>query len=134
MVLGRFVLGKSDVGHAGIGQPLGRQEGEEFEVTIPSWRLDVEREIDVIEEIARLYGYDRFPNTLPAFTGAVIEPPDAPKDAKLRNSLLGLGYDEAVSLNFISAEDAKTFSHAPSMTLANPLSEEASVMRTSATH
>ncbi|HZS97244.1 MAG TPA: phenylalanine--tRNA ligase subunit beta [Terriglobales bacterium] len=109
----------------------GRQEGEEFEVTIPSWRLDVEREIDVIEEIARLYGYDRFPNTLPAFTGAVIEPPDAPKDAKLRNSLLGLGYDEAVSLNFISAEDAKTFSHAPSMTLANPLSEQASVMRTS---
>jgi len=61
----------------------------------------------------------------------VIEPPDAPKDAKLRNSLLGLGYDEAVSLNFISAEDAKTFSHAPSMTLANPLSEQASVMRTS---
>jgi len=109
----------------------GRQEGEEFEVTIPSWRLDVEREIDVIEEIARLYGYDHFPNTLPTFTGAVIEPPDAPKDAKLRNSLLGLGYDEAVSLNFISAEDAKTFSHAPSMTLANPLSEQASVMRTS---
>ena len=109
----------------------GRQEGEEFEVTIPSWRLDVEREIDVIEEIARLYGYDRFPNTLPAFAGAVIELPDAPKDAKLRNSLLGLGYDEAVSLNFISAEDAKTFSHAQSMTLANPLSEEASVMRTS---
>jgi phenylalanyl-tRNA synthetase beta chain len=109
----------------------GRQEGEEFEVSIPSWRLDVEREIDVIEEIARLYGYDRFPNTLPAFAGAVIELPDAPKDSKLRSSLLALGYDEAVSLNFISSEDAKTFSHAQSMTLANPLSEEASVMRTS---
>ena len=109
----------------------GRQEGEEFEVTIPSWRLDVEREIDVIEEIARLYGYDRFPNTLPAFAGAVIELPDAHKDAKLRSSLLALGYDEAVSLTFISSEDAKTFSPAEAMTLANPLSEEASVMRTS---
>ena len=109
----------------------GRQEGEEFEVTIPSWRLDVEREIDVIEEIARLYGYDRFPNTLPAFAGAVIELPDAHKDAKLRTSLLGLGYDEAVSLTFISSEDAKTFSRSEPMTLANPLSEEASVMRTS---
>src|SRR5215470_3169055 len=109
----------------------GRQEGEEFEVTIPSWRLDVEREIDVIEEIARLYGYDRFPNTLPAFAGAVIELPDEHKDAKLRSSLLGLGYDEAISLTFISSEDAKTFSRADAMTLANPLSEEASVMRTS---
>ena len=115
----------------GFETTTGRQEGEEFEVTIPSWRLDVEREIDVIEEIARLYGYDRFPNTLPAFSGAVIELPDAPKDAKLRNSLLALGYDEAVSLNFISLEDAKTFSQTEPMTLANPLSEEASVMRTS---
>jgi phenylalanyl-tRNA synthetase beta chain len=109
----------------------GRQEGEEFEVSIPSWRLDVEREIDVIEEIARLYGYDRFPNTLPAFAGAVIELPDAHKDAKLRTSLLGLGYDEAISLTFISSEDAKTFSRSEPMTLANPLSEDASVMRTS---
>src|SRR5215470_13126234 len=109
----------------------GRQENEEFEVTIPSWRLDIEREIDLIEEIARLYGYDRFPNTLPAFAGAVIEQPDAHKDAKLRSSLLGLGYDEAISLTFISSEDAKTFSRADAMTLANPLSEEASVMRTS---
>ncbi len=115
----------------GFDTTPGRQEGEEFEVTIPSWRLDVEREIDVIEEIARLYGYDRFPNTLPAFAGAVIELPDAHKDEKLRSSLLGLGYDEAVSLTFISSEDAKTFSRAESMTLANPLSEEASVMRTS---
>ena len=115
----------------GFDTTPGRQEGEEFEVTIPSWRLDVEREIDVIEEIARLYGYDRFPNTLPAFSGAVVELPDAPKDAKLRSSLLGLGYDEAVSLNFISLEDAKIFSRSEPMTLANPLSEEASVMRTS---
>jgi phenylalanyl-tRNA synthetase beta chain len=109
----------------------GRHEGEEFEVTIPSWRLDVEREIDVIEEIARLYGYDRFPNTLPAFAGAVIELPDASKDAKLRSSLLGLGYDEAVSLTFISSDDARRFSSRPAMTLANPLSDEASAMRTS---
>jgi phenylalanyl-tRNA synthetase beta chain len=109
----------------------GRQEGEEFEVSIPSWRLDVEREIDVIEEIARLYGYDRFPNTLPAFAGAVIELPDAHKDAQLRTSLLGLGYDEAISLTFISSEDAKMFSRSEPMTLANPLSEDASVMRTS---
>jgi phenylalanyl-tRNA synthetase beta chain len=108
-----------------------RQGGEEFEVTIPSWRLDVEREIDMIEEIARLHGYDKFTNTLPAFAGAVIEQPEARRDARLRTSLLGLGYNEAVSLTFISAEDAKRFSAAEALSLANPLSEQASVMRTS---
>jgi phenylalanyl-tRNA synthetase beta chain len=108
-----------------------RQGGEEFEVTIPSWRLDVEREIDTIEEIARLHGYDKFTNTLPAFAGAVIEQPEARRDARLRTSLLGLGYNEAVSLTFISAEDAKRFSAAEALSLANPLSEQASVMRTS---
>ena len=52
-------------------------EETEFTVHIPSWRLDVEREIDLIEEIARLHGYDKFPNTLPAYVGSVIEQPDA---------------------------------------------------------
>ncbi len=100
-------------------------------VQIPSWRLDVEREIDIIEEIARLHGYDKFPNTLPAYTGEVVEQPDAPKDARLRSSLFALGYNEAISLTFISKEDAKRFSSAAGIDLENPISEEASVMRTS---
>ena len=103
----------------------------DFTVHIPSWRLDVEREIDLVEEIARLHGYDKFANTLPAYAGAVVEAPDAEKDNKLRSSLLALGYDEAVSLTFISHEDAETFSSAPVIELANPQSEEASVMRSS---
>jgi len=103
----------------------------DFTVHIPSWRLDVEREIDLVEEIARLHGYDKFANTLPAFAGAVIEIPDAEKDSKLRSTLLALGYDEALSLTFISHEDAETFSSAPVVELANPQSEEASVMRSS---
>ena len=107
------------------------EEELEFTVQVPSWRLDVEREIDVIEEIARLHGYDKFPNTLPAYVGAVVEQPDAPKEQKLRTSLLALGYDEAISLTFISHHDAEQFSSVPVIELANPLSEEASVMRTS---
>src|SRR6266498_3315113 len=103
----------------------------EFSVRIPSWRLDIEREIDLIEEIARLHGYNNFPNTLPAFSGAVIENPEAAKAAKVRSSLLALGYNEAVSLSFISHEDAETFSSSPVIELANPLSEEASLMRSS---
>jgi len=100
-------------------------------VHIPSWRLDIEREIDIIEELARLHGYDKFPNTLPAYSGEVRELPDAHKDARLRSSLLALGYNEAISLTFISKEDARRFSTAAELDLANPLSDEASVMRTS---
>jgi phenylalanyl-tRNA synthetase beta chain len=103
----------------------------DFTVHIPSWRLDVEREIDLVEEIARLHGFDKFPNTLPAYAGAVVEAPDAEKDNKLRSALLALGYDEAVSLTFISHADAETFSSARVIELANPQSEEASVMRSS---
>ena len=116
-----------------LGFELIPEPGEdlEFTVQVPSWRLDVEREIDVIEEIARLHGYDKFANTLPAYVGSVIELPDAEKDRKLRTSLLGLGYDEAISLTFISHADAEQFSAVPVIELANPLSEEASVMRTS---
>ena len=103
----------------------------EFRVQIPSWRLDVEREIDVIEEIARLHGYDKFENTLPPYSGAVVELPNAAMDATLRARALALGYNEAVSLTFISHADAERFSSASVLELENPLSEEASVMRTS---
>ncbi|MGA7930072.1 MAG: phenylalanine--tRNA ligase subunit beta [Candidatus Sulfotelmatobacter sp.] len=110
--------------------PEGQGDAQ-FRVQIPSWRLDVEREIDVIEEIARLHGYDKFKNTLPAYSGAVVELPNAAGDATLRARALALGYNEAVSLTFISHADAERFSSASVLELENPLSEEASVMRTS---
>ncbi len=100
-------------------------------VALPSWRLDVECEVDLIEEIARIYGYERFPNTLPAFSGAVVELPHAAHDARVRATMLGLGYHAAISTTFISHADAKTFSSDPAVELANPLSEEAAVMRNS---
>ena len=110
--------------------PEGQADAE-IRVHIPSWRLDVEREIDVIEEIARLHGYDKFENTLPAYSGVVVELPNAAMDATLRARALALGYNEAVSLTFISHADAERFSSASVLELENPLSEEASVMRTS---
>lgn len=111
--------------------PEGQGDAQ-FRVQIPSWRLDVEREIDVIEEIARLHGYDKFPNTLPAYSGAVVELRHAPVDAEIRTRALALGYNEALSLTFISHADAEKFSTgAQVLELENPLSEEASVMRTS---
>ena len=126
-ILGRDIP-KKDISR--ILRRLGFKLAEQ-RVEIPSWRLDVEREIDLIEEIARIYGYNRFPNTLPAFAGAVVETPDAAKDTALRSALLALGYNQAVSLSFISAADAQQFSSATAVALENPISEEAAVMRTS---
>src|SRR5580692_1570081 len=88
--------------------PEGQDEAR-FRVHIPSWRLDVEREVDVIEEIARLHGYDKFENTLPAYSGAVVELPHAAMDATFRQRALALGYNEALSLSFISHDDAERF-------------------------
>jgi phenylalanyl-tRNA synthetase beta chain len=146
----------------GFGVIPEGQADAKFRVQIPSWRLDVEREIDLIEEIARVHGYDKFENTLPAYSGAVVDLPHAASDAAIRERALALGYDEAVSLTFISHAAAETFGFltetwtsavkatdtlaagaarlqvAPLengsgrvLELENPLSEEASVMRTS---
>jgi phenylalanyl-tRNA synthetase beta chain len=112
--------------HAAIAEEVA-----DWTVRIPTWRLDVEREVDVIEEIARVWGYDKFPNTLPEFAGAVEDLPDAAKDAKVRSTLLALGYDEAMSLTFIPKADAQAFTGAAPVEIANPLSEEAAFMRPS---
>jgi phenylalanyl-tRNA synthetase beta chain len=114
-----------------LDSPDAANEEGIFIVRVPSWRLDVTREIDLIEEIARQHGYNRFANTLPAFSGPVVELPDAAKDARLRRSVLALGYNEALSLTFISPGHARQFSAAEPLLLANPLSDEASAMRTS---
>jgi phenylalanyl-tRNA synthetase beta chain len=112
------------------------EEPADFSVQVPTWRLDVDREIDLIEEVARIYGFDKFPNTLPSFSGAVQELPDERKENRLRRDLLALGYNQAISLSFISHEEAKAFASkglnpGDIVEVANPLSEEASVMRTS---
>jgi phenylalanyl-tRNA synthetase beta chain len=117
----------------GLGCTLKKSEADSYEVTLPSWRLDLEREIDLLEEIARVYGYNRFQNTLPAFAGSVIELPWVQKESTLRRKLLGLGWNEAISSTFCAASDAALFSREPSSAVAmgNPLSEEAGMLRPS---
>ncbi len=102
-------------------------------VTLPSWRLDVEREIDLIEEIARVYGYDRFVNTVPAFNGNVHELPWAEKEAAVRGVLRAAGFHEAIGSTFCSAVEAALTAPQPGQVvpLGNPLSEEAGVLRPS---
>ena len=101
-----------------------------FRVQLPSWRLDLEREIDLIEEIARVYGYNRFANTLPT-PGIVMAHPTATAEAAVRSRLLSLGFSESISSTFASQSDSETFVPAGQATIPmeNPLSEEASLLR-----
>jgi phenylalanyl-tRNA synthetase beta chain len=84
------------------------QPHTKFQVQLPSWRLDLEREIDLIEEVARVYGYNRFANTLPT-PGIVIDHPTAAKEAAVRTRLLALGFSESISSTFSSQQDADVF-------------------------
>jgi phenylalanyl-tRNA synthetase beta chain len=113
-----------------LGFKLTAKAGGSYSVEIPTWRLDVEREIDLVEEIARVHGYDKFPNTLPSFSEGVVELPTQERDDKIRSALLALGYNEALSSTFIAREESQQFSKANPVIIANPLSEEASAMRT----
>ena len=105
----------------------------EWLVTLPSWRLDLEREIDLIEEIARVYGYNRFANTLPAFGEGVRALPWAASEATVRAALLAAGFYEAISSTFCSAADAALTAPQPGLAVpvGNPLSEESGVLRPS---
>jgi phenylalanyl-tRNA synthetase beta chain len=108
-------------------------DGASWQVTLPSWRLDLEREIDLIEEVARVYGYNRFRNTLPAFGEGVRALAWAEKESQVRRTLLGEGIHEAISSTFCSAAEAALTAPQPGLVvpLGNPLSEEAGVLRPS---
>jgi phenylalanyl-tRNA synthetase beta chain len=104
---------------------------EGWSVTPPTARLDVEREIDLIEEVIRIYGYDRLQKTLPR---AGI-PPEDPADRRIANDLRrgarSLGYSENVALSFMDTADAERFGRWEAVPLKNPLTELQDCMRNS---
>ncbi|HEY5055418.1 MAG TPA: phenylalanine--tRNA ligase subunit beta [Acidobacteriaceae bacterium] len=114
-----------------LGCELRDSSAEQFEAKLPSWRLDLEREIDLIEEVARVYGYNRFANTLPT-PMPVTAHPRAAKEAAVRARLLALGYSEAISSSFASEAEGAIFAGVRGqIALENPLSEEARLLRPS---
>jgi phenylalanyl-tRNA synthetase beta chain len=113
-----------------LGCGLTQTAAGEYAVKLPSWRLDLEREIDLIEEVARVYGYNRFADTLPSFAGAVRELPHAGQEAAIRETLRALGFTEAISSTFTSVEEAEVFAGS-GVAIGNPLSAEAGMLRPS---
>ena len=106
---------------------------EGWRVTAPSSRFDIEREEDLIEEVARIFGYDNIPTATP--TGALTlatEPEARINELALREQLAARGYHEAVSLSFVAAELLTPWGFGERLVaLANPLSADLAVMRPS---
>ncbi len=102
-----------------------------WECTQPSWRAEVEREIDLIEEIARIYGLDKFPPRLPAARQGAARLPHHEAETRLRERLVGLGYREIITIPHVAEERDALFrpANVAPARLANPLSEEAGVLR-----
>ena len=101
--------------------------------TVPaiSHRLDVSREVDLIEEIARIHGFEKVPATLPAVGVAPADAPRIAEDQRVRADVRGLGYDETVGFPFISASESKRYGASAGIALRNPLSRLWKVMRNS---
>jgi phenylalanyl-tRNA synthetase beta chain len=101
-------------------------------VTVPTFRPDLTREIDLIEEIARLSGYDRFPATIPPLRRAPGPSGDT-RGARVRDLLTGLGLDEVVTFGFVGPEALQRFDPGGwqrAIKIQNPIREEQSRMRT----
>jgi phenylalanyl-tRNA synthetase beta chain len=97
----------------------------------PSWRGDVTREVDLVEEVARIYGVDKFPARLPAAKLPAARLDYAEADDRLREILIGLGYQEIITIPIVDEPSDAMFRSegAAPARIANPLAEDASVMR-----
>jgi phenylalanyl-tRNA synthetase beta chain len=109
------------------------REGSTLSVTVPPWRdADVQREADLVEEVARVYGLDKLPTTLPSRERAVGRLTHGQRlRRRLEDALRDRGLDEVVAWSFTAPEALERLRIAedPVLTLSNPLSEDHSVMR-----
>ncbi|PWG61096.1 phenylalanine--tRNA ligase subunit beta [Sediminicurvatus halobius] len=106
---------------------------EAWTVTPPSWRFDIAREVDLIEEIARIHGYDALPlSRTPAPLAMPAQPEAHLPLRRLRRLLVDRGYQEAITYSFVAPElQASLDPEAETLPLANPLSADLAVMRSS---
>jgi phenylalanyl-tRNA synthetase beta chain len=116
-----------------LGLQTARQDADQATLIIPSWRVDLEIEADLIEEIARLHGLDNIPDQTPQSV-AVAGTDDAGfrAAALCRQTLLGLGFTEAMNYSFLSAAELDAFAPCPDrLALPNPVSADYAILRDS---
>lgn len=126
-----------DVNANGTGNYQTGEETSPLQVTVPTFRSDVTREIDLIEEIARVYGYDNIPTTLPKGDISVPAPnPRTEVRKRIKHFLLAAGMMEAINYSFCDPNCFDKIRFAADhplrdvLKLQNPLSPEMSVLRT----
>lgn len=114
-----------------------REDGDRLLVAPPTCRVDIVREIDLIEEVARIYGYDRIPVTVPAVSAMPVVREGRPAlEERIREVLGGSGYAEVITYSFISRASVDQLGLSGDderrklVTIRNPLTEDQSVMRT----
>jgi len=119
---------------AGMFERLDLQvsrEGDDFIVTPPSYRFDVEIEEDLIEEIARIHGYDNIPSHAPRGPITMLPRPEAKRDVmSLRRQVAAREYQEVINFAFVEEAWEKDFAgNTNPVRLANPIASQMSVMR-----
>ncbi len=117
----------------GLGFVIGEASAARWAVSVPSWRVDVARDVDLVEEVARHFGYDRLPTTFPALTTAPARPSvRLEQDRAVRRLVSAAGFNECVTFSFIADKAAREFAdEADLVPIANPLSETFAVLRPS---
>lgn len=107
-------------------------EGEVFTVTSPTYRFDIQIEEDLIEEVARLYGYEKLPDVPPMAEAKMIMRPEGTRIAHdIRMQLADMGYQELINFSFVPEAWEKDFAaNENPIRLLNPIASQLSVMRT----
>ena len=117
-----------------LGFSITNKTDESISVGVPSFRFDVTLEADLIEEIVRIYGYNKVPSTFQFGAQALVSKPEALVPLqRIRHQLVALGYQEIVTYSFIDPELSEFVcgNQIQTVSLENPISEEMSVMRAS---
>jgi phenylalanyl-tRNA synthetase beta chain len=115
-----------------------KTKGKQFEVQPPSWRRDVEGPADLVEEVARIHGFDKLPQAEPPRAKGLRAPPASVGESRTRlarRALAALGYHETVAWSFCDQRHAAAFTGAaanPALILANPIASDLDYMRPSA--
>jgi phenylalanyl-tRNA synthetase beta chain len=109
-----------------------RQVSEGLEVSIPSYRVDMHEEADLIEEVLRYFGFNSIPASLPRVTtGDVVHDAVADAEETVRDLLVSFGLTEAITYSFVNAKDNAAFTEEKPLDLTNALTEQIASMRLS---
>lgn len=116
-----------------LGLSVKRGAGGKLAVSVPTFRPDLERPIDLVEEVARIHGYGKIPETMPRVTVAPLSRPRYHREAEaVREALAGVGLTEALLYGFTSEDALDPFAEtgAQPVRITNPLSSEQALMIT----